>query len=221
VSLPTVSEDIFEQLCANKGIECTRIQERAVKSADYFVSSDKLSMVVEIKQLDPNDEDKELLKVWGSPDSPGSEAPSNRVQGLLEDGYPQIKRSSEGKWPTMIVVYNNSGPWNWIDTWTVSKAMFGLFGFVYGLTSDNSISVTGHGYFGQRKLTKDTFRNLSVVGVLKVNGTKQIALSCYHNPFALMPVEPILLGVIADEQYIHPDPHNRGFVPWEPKKIET
>lgn len=99
--------------------------------------------------------------------------------------------------------------------------MFGLFGFVYGLKSDNTISVTGHGYFGKRKLTKDTFRNLSVVGVLKRIGTKQIDLSCYHNPFALRPVEPTQLNSIADEQYIHPDPHIRGFVSWEPEKIET
>ena len=172
MSLPTISEDMFERLCANKGIEFSRILEGPVKSADYFVSLNELSMVVEIKQLDPNDEDKKFSKIWFSPDSPGSESPSKRIQGLLEDGYPQIKRSSKGKWPTMIVVYNNSGPWNWIDSWTVSKAMFGLFGFVYGLTSDNSISVTGHGYFGQRKLTKGTFRNLSVVGVLKKNRYK-------------------------------------------------
>jgi len=221
VSLPTVSEDIFEQFCAVKGIECSRIPEGAQKSADYFVSSNKLSLIVEIKQLDPNDEDKELSTIWFSPDSPGSEAPSKRVQGLLKDGYPQIKRSSEGKWPTMIVVYNNSGPWNWIDTWTVSKAMFGQFGLVYGLSSDNSIKVTGHGYFGQRKLTKNSFRHLNVVGVLNKTGTMQISLSCYHSPFAAMPVEPNLLEAIADEQYIHPDPHNRGFVPWEPKRIKT
>jgi len=33
----------------------------------------------------------------------------------------------------MIVVYNNSGDWNWIDTFAVAKAMFGSYGIVLGL----------------------------------------------------------------------------------------
>lgn len=48
VSLPTISEEMFEQLCTNKGIEFSRITEGPVKSADYLVSSNELSMVVEI-----------------------------------------------------------------------------------------------------------------------------------------------------------------------------
>jgi hypothetical protein len=53
--------------------------------------------------------------------------------GPLEQAYPQVKCSSEGKWHTMIVVYNNSGDWNWIDTFAVAKAMFGSYGIVLGL----------------------------------------------------------------------------------------
>ena len=185
------------------------------------MSLSQLTLITEVKQLCPNGEDNKLSEVWGSPGSPGAEAPSNRVQGLLGKGYPQVKRSSEGKWLTMIVVYNNSGPWNWIDTFTVSKAMFGSFGSEYGLKANHSIAVTGHGYLGQRKVTKNTFRHLSVVGVLERVGAKSIALNCYHNPFAKIPVEPTLLKTLADEQYIHTNPHDRGFVPWEPKRIKT
>jgi hypothetical protein len=219
VRFPTVSEDIFEALCDKKGIRCTRIPEKDKKTADYLVSLEKLTLVVEVKQIDPNAGDKELSKVWGNQNSPGIESPSKRVQKLLEDGYPQVKGSSEGKWPTMIALYNNSGPWNFVDTWTVSKAMFGLFGFVCTLKPGSSITVSGHGYFGERKLTKNTFRHLSIVGVLKKEGSERISLKCYHNPFATIPVEPSLLKSIAEEQYIHLDPHKRGFVPWEPKKI--
>jgi hypothetical protein len=121
----------------------------------------------------------------------------------------------------MIGVYNNSGRWNWIDTFTVSKAMFGSFGIVYELQDNHSIAVASHRYFGQRKVTKNTFRDLSVVGVLKRVDAKAIVLNCYHNPFAKIRVEPTLLKALADEQYIHPNPHDRGFVPWEPKRIKT
>lgn len=221
MSLPTVSEGLFEKLCAEKGIVCKRIPEGTEKAADYLVPIGETTLVVEVKQLDPNDEDKKIAEVWGNPDSPATECPSERVQDSLEDGYPQVKRSSQGKWPSMIVVYNNSGRWNYIDTFTVSKAMFGLFGFVYGLDTNHSITVTGHGYFGKRKITKETFRHLSVVGVLKKQGSRSIVLNCYHNPFAKIPIEPTSLMSLADAQYVHLNPHERGFVHWQPSRIKT
>ncbi len=217
----TISEMHFEKLCATRNVACERIPESTAKSADYRVSFDSVTLVIEIKQLDPSAEDKRLGKVWGTPESPGAVAPSDRVQGLLSDGYYQVKCSSEGKWPTMIVVYNNSGDWNWIDTFTIAKAMFGSYGIVFGLRPDQTIDEIGRGYLGQRKVTKDTFRSLSAVGVLKHTGAEALELCCYHNPFAHVPIEPILLAKLATAQYVHPNPHERGFVQWEPKQIET
>jgi hypothetical protein len=220
VSIRTISEIHFENLCASKGIECDRIQESGTESADYRVSLGATTLIAEIKQLDPNDEDKKLNEVWGTPQSPGAVAPSDRVQGLLNKGYHQVKRSSEGKWPTMIVVYNNSGEWNWIDTFTVAKAMFGSYGIVFGLQPDQTIDEIGRGYLGERKVTKDSFRALSAVGVLKVKRSGTMELCCYHNPYASVPIEPSLLAGFADTQYTHPNPHDRGFVPWEPRQNE-
>lgn len=220
MSRRTVSEELFAKLCSIRGIGCARIPQSAKKTADYEVSLGKIMLIVEVKQLDPNEEDKKLAAVWGTSDSPGAVAPSDRVQGLLKEAYPQIKGSSGGKRPTMIVVYNNSGNWNWIDTFTVAKAMFGSFGIVLGLQSDESIAVIGQGYLGKRKVRKHAFRSLSAVGVLKQVGPDGIRLDCHHNPFAPIPIEPILLSHLADAQYIHPNPHDRGFVPWEPKRLK-
>ena len=200
---------------------CERIPESTTKTADYRVSIGSITLIAEVKQLDPNDEDKRLGKVWGTPQSPGAVAPSDRVQGLLNDGYSQVKRSSEGKWPTMIVVYNNSGDWNWIDTFTVAKAMFGSYGIVLGLQPDQMIAEIRRGYLGQRKVTKDTFRSLSAVGVLRHAGSERLEFCCYHNPFANVPIEPISLVRLANVQYVHPNPHARGFVQWEPIRVET
>lgn len=221
MSVRTISEEYFEKLCANKHIGCERIPETTTKSADYKVSLGSTSVITEIKQLDLNDEDKKLSKVWGTPSSPNAVAPSNRVQGLLADGYSQIKKSSNGMLPTMIVVYNNAGEWNWIDTFTIVKAMFGSYGVVIGLRPEQKIVEIGRGFLGQRKVTKDSFRSLSVVGVLKASGSNHLELICYHNPFAKTKVNPNLLNKLAGSQYIHLNPHERGFIPWEPNKIET
>lgn len=217
----TISENHFETLCVNRGVVCERIPESATKTADYCISLGSTMLIVEVKQLDPNSEDKKLGAVWGTPQSSSAVAPSDRIQGLLVDGYSQVKRSSEGKWPTMIVVYNNSGAWNWIDTFTVAKAMFGSYGIVLSLQPDQTIDEIGRGYLGQRKVTKNTFRSLSAVGVLETGRSEALKLSCYHNPFANVPVEPTVLAKIANAQYVHPNPHESGFVSWEPKQIET
>lgn len=215
----TISEKLFEKLCFQRGVGCERIPETMKKTADYRVTLSSVNLIAEIKQLEPNDGDKKLAETWGVQESPGTVAPSNRVRALLAQGYAQIKCSSEGKLPAMIVLYNNSGQWNWIDSFTVSKAMFGSFGIVLGLQSNRTIEVVGHGYLGQRKVTKDTFRSLSVVGVLKRLQEDVVALECYHNPFAHVPIAPSMLAELADTQHIHPNPHTRGFINWEPKKI--
>ena len=99
MSTPTISEILFEQLCSQRGVGCTRIPEGPQKTADYRVAQGSLTLVAEVKQLDPNNEDKKLATIWGTPSSPGTVAPSDRVQGLLDEGYPQVKHSCEAKWP--------------------------------------------------------------------------------------------------------------------------
>jgi len=177
-------------------------------------------LIVEVKQLDPADDDTGLARTWGTPDFPGKVRVDERVRSLLSDGYPQIKQSAAGTRPAMIVVYNNAGPWNWIDSFAVSTAMFGSFGIVLSLEQDGSLAVTRHGYLGQRKVTKDSFRALSAVGVLKRNRITAVTLECYHNPFARVRIAPRELKALALSQYTHSNPHARGFIPWEPKKLE-
>jgi hypothetical protein len=219
MSEQTISEDLFEQLCAQKRIACTRIPPGAAKTADYRLTLGRLTLIAEVKQLDPSPEEQHIAATWGTPQCPGALAPSDRVQGLLEEGYSQIKRSAEGKWPAMIVVYNNSGDWNYIDSFTISKAMFGTFGFVLALQPNQTVGLAGHGYMGERKTTKDTCRALSVVGVLKRAQADTLTLDCYHNPFATFPVDRAALSALADAQFVHPNPHDRGYIPWQPIAI--
>lgn len=217
----TVSESLFEHLCDNRKVPWNRITESTDKSADYCISIGTTELISEIKQLEPNERDRERKDDWGTAGAQPVVAPSIRVQGLLQDAYAQVKKSAAGRHPTMVVVYNNSGTWNWIDTFTVSKAMFGQYGIVVQLDPDRSIEKMGEGYLGDRFVTKDSCRSLSVVGVLEKGGAAGANIRCYHNPFANLPMDPSELAILADSQYVHPNPHDRGFIPWEPKEIET
>jgi len=219
--VPTVSEQLFEKLCSFRGVEYVRIPEGQSKTADYEVSLGCTKLIIEVKQLDPSAADKQLEKKWGHKDSPVVIAPSDRVQRILADAYPQVRALSNGAKPTMVVIYNNSGEWNWIDSFTISKAMFGLFGFRIGPNDKGTIVVAGQGYMGKRKVTKESFRALSVVAAMKNSGLDEPHLDAYHNPFATVPIRPDILSLLATAQFVHPNPHKRGVVGWEPKAIKT
>jgi len=222
VSNYTISERYFEKLCENRGIVCERIPETIAKSPDYRVLIPPMELITEVKQLDPNKEDERISEIWGTPQSPGGHDATRRVRDKLAEGYRQVKRLSEGKLPTMIVVYNNAGEWNLLDQFTISTAMFGSYGFVYEKLPDRSIEVIRRGHLGNRTVTKKRRRYLSVVGVLerKETGSENLELCCYHNPFAKVPIEPNLLAELASNQYCFDDPHEGMNVWWEPKRIE-
>ena len=218
----TISEMYFEKLCVNRGVVCERIPETIAKSPDYRVLIRSMVLITEVKQLDPNNEDERLSKIWGTPQSPGGYDATRRVRDKLAEGYRQVKRLSKGKLPTMIVVYNNAGEWNLLDKFTISTAMFGSYGVEFESLPDRSIEVIRRGHFENRKVTKETLRYLSVVGVLerKETGSENLELCCYHNPFAKVPIEPNLLTELASNQYCYDDPHEGMNVRWEPKLIK-
>ena len=216
----TISEKYFEQLCINKGVVSERIRETNAKSPDYRVLISPMELITEVKQLDPRVEDERHRKLWGTPQSPGGYDATRRVRDKLTHGYPQVKRLSEGRFPTLIVVYNNAGEWNLLSDFAITTAMFGEYGFVLGSKPDQSIEVTRQGHLGKRKVTKETYRSLSAVGVLKCTGSEALELCCYHNHFAEVPIESKLLAKLASDQYIKPNPHEGKYVPWEPIRIE-
>jgi hypothetical protein len=89
MSTRTTSEELFERLCAQKHLEYVRIPEGAAKTADYRLTLGRVTLITEVKQLDPSPDEQHIAETWGTRQSPGAIAPSDRVQGFLEEGYPQ------------------------------------------------------------------------------------------------------------------------------------
>jgi hypothetical protein len=181
-----------------------------------------MELITEVKQLDPNKKDEKHRKTWGTPQSPGAFSVPKRVRDKLAEGYRQVRQLSEGRLPTMIVIYNNAGEWNLLSKFTITTAMFGSYGFVYESQLYRSIEVIRRGHLDNRKVTKGTLRSLSAVGVLKRKEIEpeELELCCYHNPFAQVPIEPNMFAKLASNQYCYDDPHKGRDVRWEPKRIE-
>ena len=219
VILKTKSEEMFEALCIRKDIECLRISEGDTKAADYEISLNSTKVIVEIKQLEKNDSDLKKEVIMKSGSVAGAVAPSKRVQKKISDAYPQIKASCEGIYPGLVVIYNNAGILNHLDSFTISKAMFGVFAISLYLDEKRTIQAGGQRYRGGRKVTKSTLRALSAVAVL--TGTRLLGpeLVVYHNPYAERPIPPDIMRLIADMQFKHAGPHEMSIDSWEPAVI--
>lgn len=215
----TLSEEIFERYCHDKGIFCNRIPEGNFKTPDYLIKVDLCDILIEIKQLDENENDKRIngtLRCGGSIVMAGS--PVDRVRSQIASGYKQIKSYNKQGYPAGIVLYNNAGPLAYIDDWTITKSMFGEYGYkICKVESGASfVGAVGAGFFGGRKLTRNTCRALSFVAVMKKNADSSVTFKVYHNPFAAAPLPKDVLANIATSQLVHNNPHEGKWVRWEP-----
>ena len=214
VRTATDSEKLFERLCLEHRILPRRIPEGPGETADYEIVLGAIKVVVEVKQLDRTPPDAERA---------GVVAPSEWVRKQIGDSYVQLENSSGGGSPTMLVLYNNAGALSWIDSFTISTAMFGDFGMKLGLKTDPQpeVVVVRQGFLGGRKVTKDTCRSLSVVAVMESSDRQKVMLQAYHNPFATIPLAAEALAGLACVQFVHPEPHTGRVVHWLPLRIEA
>jgi hypothetical protein len=217
--MPTKSELLFERLCTAKRILWQKIPEGKMKTPDYELKISPVNLLVEVKQLDENDEDRIINAAsLQDKDMPAAECPSDRVRQKIAEAYRQLKAHCRTGLGTGLVLYNNAGRLTFIDCWTVIIAMFGNYGFRIGMPiSGGAIVTTGAGFMGHRKVTRNTCRALSFVAVLQ----DDLSFEIYHNPFATVSLEPSSLTQLATAQFIHDNPHEGKYVPWEPRRIET
>ena len=219
----TKSEQLFERLCQTRGVICRRIPEGKTKTPDYELTISSVGILVEVKQLDENDEDRRINETFSrGKETSGAECPSGRVRHKIAEAYIQLKACYRSGMATGAILYNNAGFLNYIDEWTVTTAMFGNYGYHLGIPalSDGPIVTLGVGFMGGRKVTRNACRVLSFVAVLNETVSGGLALEGYHNPFASVRVEPSVLSHIATEQFVHSDPHSGKWVPWQPTRLE-
>ena len=216
----TISETLFETLCCERSVPCTRIATTTHKTPDYEVILGTQRVLVEVKQLDPNADDRRIHKALDEGTEIGGVAsPAPRLRQQIASAYRQLKTAAREGQPCLVVIYNNSGILNFIDSFTVTTAMFGKYGVRLGLGSAGIVQETGRGFMGNASVTRNTCKSLSAVCVLKNARSGSLRLEAYHNPFALVPIDQKVLAFLAASQFRHPDPHNGIVVHWEPESV--
>ena len=125
MSQVTRSEMLFEKLCARLGIPYQRIPVSEQPTPDYDMLLGGHKVLVEVKQLDPNDGDEQTLAEARLTGSAAAWSNSDdRVRAKINEANKQLKERSQGTLPAMSVIFDN-GTFSGIDRDDMKTAMFG------------------------------------------------------------------------------------------------
>lgn len=191
----TRSETLFESFCAGVGIVCRPIKTASGKrTPDYELASvQPIPAVAEVKQLDPNPEEKRAIKeLWKDGITSVSDRPGRRVFLKISDAVPQLTRLAKGVRPAILVLYDNVrlSPAG-INPYHVRVGMYGLEQVRFEappVGSEDPARFIGYRLGGRRKTTPKDNTTLSAVAVLN-DRTSRITLDVYHNCYATIPLD--------------------------------
>ena len=209
----TESEELFCRFCKSQGWRVERIDEHSVAQGSkvpdfHLLLGDGAGIVVEVKQFDPNPEEREAAQGKGSGVLGGK--PGQRLREVIPKANNQLKALGRSD-PGMLVVYNRTPCALHDDPYAVLTAMRGLDVIEYHVPADpGSPIVRGRERPGPgKKLTPDMNTSVSCVAVLReffdgvaiplglsgpespeTAGDPEYALAVYHNRFAKHPLDP-------------------------------
>jgi len=211
MSNKTESEKIFEAFCNLNQITCEEIVASSIQqSPDYKIQLLGQDIIVEIKQFDPNDEEKETIRKRQQGESLAfGTIPGDRIRGAIHTSNKQFKRRFDGKTPSLLVVYDNVMPPSTSHTrgYCVMVAMKGFDKVEVLLSKDpKKTPIFGETVSGSnREMRLDANTTISAIAVLLLHGDDSIGLNVYHNQFAKIPVDPALLRINNVRQFKLPE----------------
>lgn len=113
-STMTRSENLFDAYCRALGYAIEQIPTQPHRTADRLVKTPAGAVIVEIKELTPNDDDLRYMKElseqgWSSRGG----TPGNRVFEKIRSAAPQLKAYSNRSIPCVLVLYDNVRSKGW------------------------------------------------------------------------------------------------------------
>jgi hypothetical protein len=194
----TFAEYLFERFCDEHGIPCARIPETTTKTPDYELFPTTTSVVVEVKDIEPNPEEIEserLLNERGWGNATGG-TPGGRVRLKIDAASPQIKARTLGRLPSILVVCDEGREVGHVEPYHIRVAMYGLEQIHIAVPppGQGSPYATGMGYGPKRKMTPECNTSISAVASIFMPRCDVISLFVFHNSYAKVLLEPTLLA---------------------------
>jgi hypothetical protein len=214
----TMSEEVFEDFCARRGIVCHRVPEGEARTPDYELICGDVQIVVEVKEIAANREERESDRVLAERGYGNvlSHTPGERVRKKVADCSPQIKARTVGIHPSILVVFERGRVVGHVDAYNIRVAMYGLEQIYLAVPPIGAGSpyATGIGHGPKRKMTSEHNTSISAIGALFKTGPNETHLHVYHNRFAYVPLQPTLLSSHGVAQFEIGEPTSGGASEW-------
>ena len=217
----TRSEQLFEQFCACNGLVPHKVPEGKSRSPDYYLDVDENRLVVEVKQIDPNKQERSVLRKppdeWNEGDIFHWDIPGDRLRNKIANAMPQLRALSEGVYPTLLVVYDNVKAWPELtDEYAVRVAMHGIeTAIITPETAPEGGAKIRERWYGLRKrVTARHNTTLSAIAVMSDQDC-DILMTVYHNWYAKNPMGRQLLALPGVAHFELDHAPDAGFPEWK------
>lgn len=214
----TLSERIFIKFCTQVDVTWKRICAGKEQRPDFEIWVLGHRIVVEVKQFDPNPEEKKALEDLekGSVPNFPTRRPGDRVREAIRKANPQLKALSKGKVPAMLVLQGNVCGRRHVDPYDILTAMRGIDRIPVTVPEDPNISPSfGDAKSGaKRKMTEEHHTTISAVAVIQPSDG-MYELDVYHNRFAANPIDPAWLRQPGIHHWKIPEGSSSSLAGWE------
>lgn len=222
MSKQTKSEQLFEEFCNSIKIKYKRIDAAKEQRPDYLLEVLGQKIAVEVKQINPNEEEKEIIELNKKEDySAFSIEPGKRLGKAIRYANPQFKKLLEAlgeEIPCLLVVYDNVTPEkHHTIPYCVQTAISGLDKVELSVPTNPQESILiGEPVSGlNQTMRQDNCTTTSAVAVLHCSQHPNFSLVIYHNPFAANPLNPDLLRFVEITQYRKPKSARNSLANWD------
>lgn len=204
----TTSELLIEQFCEINRINYKRIEPDGKEIPDYDFTIDNRKIVVEVKQMDPNPEESKKIEEFNTSETATIRTElGKRVRGKITDCRRKFRERTQGKHPSILVLYDNVKYHKHTEPHDILAAMYGQPYFpVEYLKSNVRIGNMKHG--PKRKMTESTNNSISAIGVLKKKKDGNPTLTIFHNKYSDVQLDYKLFANFSVKQYAVEDINN-------------
>ena len=189
---------LFEEFCELHRLNFIPLPETDQKTPDYMLSISGEGILVELKELEPNEKEKDFLKLreQGKIKTIGCK-PGKRLRDKIRAANKQLKQGQSGNpIPTLLVVFNNTPCRFHTDPYSVMTAMQGMDTIEIEVPQNKSESLKwGETRSGKEKAMRaDANTSISAIGILRVVNSDYVHLDVYHNRYSTCTLDPSLLA---------------------------
>ena len=203
--MKTKGDQLFETFCLARGIQLAQIPEGKRKSPDFLARIDASDFIVEVKTLEPNKEEAEVIARRARGEIvAGGGTPGERLRREIREANRQFKAYGCAELPTLLVVYNDTDCSIHCDPYSVMTAMQGLdvidITFPLNRSESPSWESPRSGLVG-RVIREGINTSTSAIAVLQVNDWTDVMLRVFHSEYARTPLPIDLLRLPGVAQF--------------------